>query len=367
MSSQPEHWIYHERQEAALCGQHALNNLVQAYVFSPGSLSEIAHQLDEMELTYMANNNEGGVRSKDYLQRLNEGSGNVDAQGNFSIEVLRSALMNQYGLEMPNIRQEGVGDSIETTEIEGFICNKSAHWFAIRKIHGRYWNLNSTLDQPQFISHFHLATEVEALQNEGYSVFVVQNGLPPSCTSAAGTSRGLAQYWWKEEDLLAGKINATTAATDPWRSVGSGMRLDGKTTASESTNSISTDDMTEDEMLQMALMASLTTQTTGTSDEANEKSIIKTLQVAVPPEPPEGTDGAVRIQFRMPDGKRIIRRFLPAECVEVMYAFVEESCPSNGKQLELRYGFPPKDLASKRSMTVTEAHLSGENIQGRHF
>lgn len=55
-------WIYHERQDAMLCGQHALNNLVQASVFSAGSLSEIAHQLDEMELAYMAANNEGGVR-----------------------------------------------------------------------------------------------------------------------------------------------------------------------------------------------------------------------------------------------------------------------------------------------------------------
>lgn len=98
MMSPPEHWIYHERQEALLCGQHALNNLVQACVFSPSSLSEIAHQLDAAELNVMAQNNEGGVRSKEYLQRLNEGSGNVDAQGNFSIEVLRSALMKHLRL-----------------------------------------------------------------------------------------------------------------------------------------------------------------------------------------------------------------------------------------------------------------------------
>jgi hypothetical protein len=55
-------YIYHEQQEAALCGQHALNNLVQASVFTPGSLANIAIQLDEMELAYMSQNNEGGVR-----------------------------------------------------------------------------------------------------------------------------------------------------------------------------------------------------------------------------------------------------------------------------------------------------------------
>jgi Ataxin-3 len=82
-------WIYHERQEAMLCGQHALNNLLQSQAFSPSSLSEIAHQLDLMELNFMASGNKDGVASKDYLKRLAEDSGNVDPSGNFSIEVLR--------------------------------------------------------------------------------------------------------------------------------------------------------------------------------------------------------------------------------------------------------------------------------------
>ena len=60
--SNNEVWVYHEKQEALLCGQHALNNLVQECIFSAESLAEIAHQLDEMELTYMAQNNEGGLR-----------------------------------------------------------------------------------------------------------------------------------------------------------------------------------------------------------------------------------------------------------------------------------------------------------------
>jgi ataxin-3 len=57
-----EVWIYHERQEALLCGQHALNNLIQDCVFTAESLAEMAHQLDEMELTYMSANNEGGIK-----------------------------------------------------------------------------------------------------------------------------------------------------------------------------------------------------------------------------------------------------------------------------------------------------------------
>ena len=114
-------WIYHERQEALLCGQHALNNLVQRNAFSAGSLAEIAAQLDQMELNYMSQNNVGGIASKDFLKRVAEGSGNVDESGNFSIEVLRSALLNTYNLELPSLRQKGVGDAMDVTEFEGFV------------------------------------------------------------------------------------------------------------------------------------------------------------------------------------------------------------------------------------------------------
>lgn len=95
-------WIYHERQEALLCGQHALNNLVQEAAFNVGDLSDIAHQLDQMELNYMANTDHG-VDSKDYIRRVAEGSGNVDPSGNFSIEVSRlffEKLSQPYTMEL---------------------------------------------------------------------------------------------------------------------------------------------------------------------------------------------------------------------------------------------------------------------------
>lgn len=105
--------------------------------------------------------------SQDYLRRLAEGSGNVDPQGNFSIEVLRAALRSRYSLDLPNVRQENVLDGIDVTDVEGFVCNKDAHWFAIRKINGRFWNLNSMAERPTIISHFKLATEIASFQQSG--------------------------------------------------------------------------------------------------------------------------------------------------------------------------------------------------------
>lgn len=353
-------WIYHERQEALLCGQHALNNLVQACIFSPESLSEIAQQLDQMELNFMAQNNEGGVQSKDYLRRLAEGSGNVDPSGNFSIEVLKSALMNQYGLELSNIARQDLR-TVQSTTMEGFICHRDAHWFAIRKIKDRFWNLNSTKDRPEQISHFHLSADIEALQMSGYSVFCVQSGLPAPCQSEDERSRGLPQYWWKEDDLIANKTNATTGATDPWRNVGVGIRLDGKPTAhDDATNYGANGAMSEEEMIAMAISESMR------SLDEPKPNIAEKLP-ELPPEPSAGAIGAVRIQFRLPDGNRAVRRFLQSEPVAVLYTFVNEKCPSPSKILELRFGYPPQDLSDRSNETIQDAKLANESILCRYI
>lgn len=295
----------------------------------------------------MANNDEGGTSSKDYLKRIAEGSGNVDESGNFSIEVLRSALMTRFDLELPNIRQKGVGDKIEITNIGGFICNRASHWFAIRKINDTFYNLNSTLEQPEVISHFKLAAEMEALQTGGYSVFCVVDSLPPSCCSEAMMGNGLPQYWFKEEDLANGKSNATTRADDPWKDVGGGRRLDGKRKL--------VSDMSEDELLQMALAASL---------EQPEPSDSHNSAYDLTEEPTEGAPSSVKIQFRLPDGTRTVRRFSESAPVGMIYAFVFSKC--SRQSIELRAGFPPKDLCSKKESTIADSKLAGEMIHGRY-
>jgi ataxin-3 len=311
-----------------------------------------------------------------------QGSGNVDPSGNFSIQVLRAALTNAFGLSLPNIRQQGALGSHDVTDVDGFICNKDSHWFAIRKINGRYWNLNSMQERPEIISHFRLAAEIQALQDSGYSVFMVppSEELPPECRASAMRERGLPQYWWREEDLVKGKSDAITGATDPWRNVGSGMRLDGKSSASgvstgtksnvsSGNAAVDVASMTEEEMLQMAMMASLETAAGEVGDDNENSAIATDEDVSVPPEPEVSDKDAVRIQFRLPGGasNRVVRRFRKTDKVGGVYSFVKERSPSssNGK-LELRAGFPPVDLSSKRSQTIDEANLSGESIQCRY-
>jgi UBX domain len=128
------------------------------------------------------------------------------------------------------------------------------------------------------------------------------------------------------------------------------MRLDGKSTTS---NTAHIEGLTEEEMLQMALAASM-------------EPASAPVSVELTAEPPAGSPGAVRIQFRLPDGRRAVRRFLQSDLVAMVYAYVEsESSDGQGKQVEIRAGFPPKDLHPLRETTIGEASLAGESVQCR--
>jgi ataxin-3 len=228
------------------------------------------------------------------------------------------------------------------------ICNRQRHWFAIRKINGRYYNLNSTLERPEIISHFKLVAEMEAFQVEGYSVFCVLDSLPPPCTSL-----GLPQYWWKEEDLISGKSHAITRADNPWTKVGSGRRLDGK--AGNDTNGMNVSEMTEEEMLHAAIAASMDQLTSSNNDQ----------DYNLTEEPVEGAPGAVKIQFRLPDGTRDVRRFDSSNPVAAVYAFVANKC--SNQRIGLHAGFPPKDIGTQKGLTITESKLAGEMIHVRYI
>ena len=365
-------FIYHERQQALLCGQHALNNLVQTQTFTPGSLAQIAHQLDQMELNYMSQGNTDGVQSKDYINRIAEGSGNVDESGNFSIEVLRSALLSMFELTLVNTLQETIRQQ-EITNFEGFVCNKSSHWFAIRKINDRFWNLNSTAEKPELISHFRLAAEIESLQSSGYSVFVVTEigRLPkPALSQEEANVRGSDGFWWSESDLLNGKAKGVHVNHWSKDNVGTGMRLDGKGPSSVvaemgipvANGVVDFDNMTEEQMLQMALQASVEQQQGESKNDGDNADNDDDVELAQEPE--SDVDGVVRLQFRLPNGTKVQRRFLKTDSTKLLKVYVKESCPvSAGGQLELRAGFPPKIVSYDE--TIESANLSGEQIQCR--
>jgi len=269
--------------------------------------------------------------SKDYLRRLNEGSGNVDEMGNFSIQVLRAALQQQYDLSLPSIGQNDLDfGTRDITSYPGFVCNRSSHWFTIRSLGNKFWNLNSTLEKPQLISNFRLAAELEALQQSGYAVFVITaRELPPP-----DRTTGLSQFWWHMSDLV-GKNTINKNKTTDWNGIGLGRSLnDGKKKKELST---------EKEMLQKALRASMM------------------LPKMLPEEPIANSPNVVTIQFRFPNGTKHRRRFLSQQSIDIVYSYCQVE--TNEFDIELKYGFPPRILNNNNRTTVGDANLDGESIQ----
>uniref|UniRef100_A0A7S4JAM3 UBX domain-containing protein n=1 Tax=Odontella aurita TaxID=265563 RepID=A0A7S4JAM3_9STRA len=80
----------------------------------------------------------------------------------------------------------------------------------------------------------------------------------------------------------------------------------------------------------------------------------------------EPTSGDVaRVQIRMPDGKRLVRKFRGNDPVRTIYAFVAQSGGEGTRPFELRAGFPPRDIRPKVDETIKGCGLAGEAISMR--
>eukprot|EP00753_Platysulcus_tardus_P012782 PLAT3542.7.p1 GENE.PLAT3542.7~~PLAT3542.7.p1 ORF type:complete len:265 (-),score=104.83 PLAT3542.7:421-1215(-) len=153
--------LYHEKQEALLCGQHCLNNLLQGPFFSAPDLAAIARELDEREAELL-----GGVA-------LHE---RVSDDGNFGIEVLREALLRSHGLRLGPLTPEILADAGGQ---QAFVCNLHSHWYALRRTEGdHWWDLNSLLPEPEPITSFFLSALLAQLQGEGWNIQIVEGKLP---------------------------------------------------------------------------------------------------------------------------------------------------------------------------------------------
>jgi hypothetical protein len=69
-----------------------------------------------------------------------------------------------------------------------FICNLQFHWFSIRKVRGRWYNLDSSLWKPSELSELHVSMFLEQLKVEGYSILVVVGAFPPVAHAEEVTS-----------------------------------------------------------------------------------------------------------------------------------------------------------------------------------
>jgi hypothetical protein len=138
----------------------------------------------------------------------------------------------------------------------------------VRKLYGRFWNLNSTLDRPETIGEFYLSAFLAQMQTDGYDVFIVSptDSLPPpprADPDEGGYDRGATYHrvvggvLQRPGDGIGG--GGTKRPADPWATAGAGhtLRAGNAATAAVSSEVIGVDEEEDDNDLALAIAMSM--------------------------------------------------------------------------------------------------------------
>lgn len=140
-------------------------------------------------------------------------------------------------------------------------------------------------------------------------------------------------------------------------------------------------ELTEEEQLQAAIQASIQGTEDNDDDDNSDVEVIDVtmnssaddgagqslferdiLCINVGDEPVSGD--IARVQIRMPDGRRLVRKFRGDDPVKLIYAFVAQSNDDAkaGKLFDLKAKFPPQDLFTNVYDGIKSCGLDGEAI-----
>jgi len=316
--------VYHEKQEASLCGVHCLNSLLQGPYFTEIDLAQIAHEFDKKEKEVMA---EMGTETTDFLKFMAEDSGNVADDGNYSIQVLSTAL-KVWNFTCIPITNPEVKDVLKNPTAEkAYICNLAAHWITLLKISNNWWDLNSVNKEPRWISDLYLGLYIETLKQSGYSIFIVRGEFPKS--NVLATSGGMGK-WHKmysknqqihetrqtDEELEA----AIAASLEAQMEEAMKLSLLTQTTiTTQSEKNIPSVDntMSEEELLLQEALELSKQDAPAPKKQKNEE-----IKREPPVEPNAGDPNSRQIAFRLLDGSRKARRFNKTDTLDDIFAYL---------------------------------------------
>ncbi|KAL4452415.1 hypothetical protein ABPG75_008077 [Micractinium tetrahymenae] len=180
---------YHERQRLQRCLQHSLNNLLQRPAVGCADLDELANQLAPGRA----------------LQPLFHPHRTLFL-GNWDVNVLELALQ-RHGKELQwHDLRDASFQKLDLDACFGLILNIRAdgmvtrllggrHWVALRRLGGRWWNLDSSLPAPQLVAACSGSSRLDAEAEAASSSAPEPPGQSeqadwPAAAAAAGGSSG---------------------------------------------------------------------------------------------------------------------------------------------------------------------------------
>ena len=271
--------IYFERQGAdRRCGVHCVNALLQGPYFSDYEFNKFGAVLDKAESAL--------------LSKQSAAFENADATGYFSIGVLEMSLNSLGKCELYRVTRQAAATI--ATETEAFVFNHKDHWFAVRKLLGQWWNLDSLKTCPRPVGDLEISAFVRsAIEGGTGGVFAVRGKLP--WINQEGKRLGGHQRYWGVESIKSalaeeeksGKPSTTTAASQKtdFSKLSGGVSLSSKPIG---------DQFNGDDHLKQAIMMSI--------KERQYKRL--------PPEPDSNVapGDIVGVMLRTPNG-RVTRKF----------------------------------------------------------
>lgn len=117
----------------------------------------------------------------------------MDDTGFFSVQVISRALAlwNLELIPLNSTDEYATRIRNDPTNAQAFIFNMESHWFCVRRFQNiktgpnitanhsyAFFNLNSLLSQPEYMSSLYLTEYLKQMLNEGYSIFVVKGEFP---------------------------------------------------------------------------------------------------------------------------------------------------------------------------------------------
>ena len=192
--------IYMEKQLARLCGQHAINNLLQ------GAYVTVNNLLGESKKLEQKFRKEVGVSPREVSDRRSDDSPYITEAGDFSIEVLHAVLTSRFGIALVPLAHPSFTDNVAANPTSApsgaFVLHRHDHWYSLRRLHGRWWRLDSVKSRPIALSEFYVSAFLaDAQQHDGYVVFVATGNFKPFSARLGLSGHGTETGWWTLYEL----------------------------------------------------------------------------------------------------------------------------------------------------------------------
>lgn len=150
-------------------------------------------------------------------------SENLDDTGYFSVQVIMKAL-SLWSLELvPLFSSDEYAQQIQPdpSKAAAFVLHMENHWFCVRRFAVEddsadsvaFFNLNSLLGKPEYMSSLYLAEYLRQMQTEGYSIFVVKGSLP-ECPADQSPPRMIPKPLNALVDLTKSPSTSSASETD---------------------------------------------------------------------------------------------------------------------------------------------------------